>query len=143
MVGGSQILLEGLWSMMQDGLAGRKEVMMIFTFLSYSLLLKLLHKSYGFPMGYSRLRRSHSCSLTMGIRIGNLGFLEPVAPYCFGFLDSHPIVAFSLQNCLGAVHLGMKGPLMNGQLWLFQWMWPQWLHFGTAVALVPRSLIVF
>ena len=32
-VGSSQILLEGLWNMMQGGLTGRKEVMMTFTFL--------------------------------------------------------------------------------------------------------------
>ena len=33
LVGGSQILLEGLWNMMQGSLTGRKEVVMTFTFL--------------------------------------------------------------------------------------------------------------
>ena len=108
MIGGSQILLEGLWSMTQDGLAGRKEVVMTFTFLSYSLLLKFLHKPYVFPMEYSGLRRSHSCSLTKSLRIGNFGFLEPIIPNCFGFLDGHPIVSLSLQNHLDGVHLGIK-----------------------------------
>ena len=50
MVRGSQILLEGLWSMMQDGLTGRKKVMMTFTFLSYSLFLQFMHKPYMFPV---------------------------------------------------------------------------------------------
>ena len=108
MVGGSQILLEGLQSMMQDGLAGRKEVMMTFTFLPYSLLLEFLYKPYVFPMEYSGLRRSHSHGLTKSFRIGNFRFFEPIAPNCFGFLDGHPIVALSLQNCLDAVHLGIK-----------------------------------
>ena len=55
MVRGSQILLEGLQSMMQDGLAGGKEVMMTLTLLPYSLFLKFLHKPYMFPMEYSVL----------------------------------------------------------------------------------------
>ena len=88
---------------MQDGLAGRKEVVTTFTFLSYSLFLKFLHKPYLFPMEYSGLSQSHSHSLTKGLRICGFGFLELIAPNCFGFLDSHPIVAFRLQN-----HLGIK-----------------------------------
>ena len=108
MVRGSQILLKGLWSMTEDSLAGRKEVMMTFTFLPYSLLLKFLHKPYVFPMDYSGLRRSHSCSLAKSLRIGNFGFFQLIAPNFFGFLDGHPIIALSLQNCLGAVHLGIK-----------------------------------
>ena len=108
MVGGSEILLEGLQSMMQDGLAGRKAVMMTFTILPYSLLLKFLDKPYVFPMEYSGLRRSHSHSLAKSLRIGNFRFFEPIASNCFDFLDSRPIVALSFQNCLGAVHLGIK-----------------------------------
>ena len=96
MVGGGQILLEGLWGMVQDGLASGKEVMTTFTFLSYGLLLQFLHKPYMFPMECHRLRRSLGCSLTEGPRIGNLRLLEPFAPNCFGFLDGHPIVAFGL-----------------------------------------------
>ena len=72
MVRGSQILLEGLWSIMQDGLTGRKKVMMTFTFLSYSLFLQFLHKPYMFPMEFCRLRKPHGCSLAKGLRIGNL-----------------------------------------------------------------------
>ena len=72
MVRGSQILLEGLWSMTQDGLTGGKKVMMTFTFLSYSLFLQFLHKPYMFPMECRRLRRPHSCGLARGLRIGNL-----------------------------------------------------------------------
>ena len=108
MVRGSQILLEGLWSMTQDGLAGRKEVMMTFTFLPYSLFLKFLHKPYMFPIEYSGLSRFHSCGLAKSLRIGSLSFLEPTAPNCFGFLDSHPVVSFGLQNCFGAVCLGIE-----------------------------------
>ena len=114
MVRGSQILLEGLGSMMQDGLAGREEVVMTFTFLPYGLFLKFLHKPYMFPMQYSGLSRFHSPGLAKSPRIGSFGFLEPIAPDCFGFLDSCPVVAFGLQNhlgikdCLGTVHLGVK-----------------------------------
>ena len=72
MVRGSQILLEGLQSMMQDGLTDRKKVVMTFNFLSYSLFLQFLHKPYMFPMECCRLRRPHSHGLAKGLRIGYL-----------------------------------------------------------------------
>ena len=72
MVKGSQILLEGLQSMTQDGLTGRKKVMMTFTFLSYSLFLQFLHKPYMFPMECRRLRRPHGHVFAKGLRVGNL-----------------------------------------------------------------------
>ena len=74
MVRGSQIPLEGMWSMMQDGLADRKEVVTTFTFLPYSLFLKFLQKPYVFPMEYSRLSQFHSHSLAKSLRIGILAF---------------------------------------------------------------------
>ena len=108
MVRGSQILLEGLCSIMQDGLAAGKKVVMTFTFLSYSLFLQFLHKPYMFLMECHRLRRPHGHGLAKSLRIGNLWLLEPIAPNHFGFLDGCPIVTLSLQNCLGTVHLGIK-----------------------------------
>ena len=72
MVRGSQILLEGLQSMMQDGLTGGKKVVMTFTFLSYSLFLQFLHKPYMLPMECCGLRRPHGVILAKGLGIGNL-----------------------------------------------------------------------
>ena len=72
MVGGSQFLLKGLWSMVQDGLTGAKKVMTTFPFLPYSLFLQFLHKPYMFPMECHRLRRHHGSILTKGLGIGNL-----------------------------------------------------------------------
>ena len=95
--------------MTQDSLTGRKKVMMTFTFLSYSLFLQFPHKPYIFPMECHRLRRPHGCGiLAKGLGIGNLQLLELIAPNCFGLLNSCPIVILSLQNCLGAVHLGIN-----------------------------------
>ena len=108
MVGGSQVLLEGLWSMMQDGLTGREKVVTIFAFLPYSLFLQFPHKPYMFPMECCGLRRPHGSILTKGLGIGNLRLLESVAPNHFGLLDGHPIAILSLQNHLGAIHLGIK-----------------------------------
>ena len=108
MVGGSQVLLEGLRSMMQDGLTGRKKVVMCFAFLPYSLFLQFLHKPYMFPMECCGLRRPHGSVLTKGLGIGNLQLLESIAPNHFGLLDGCPIAILSLQDCLGTVHLGIK-----------------------------------
>ena len=108
MVRGSQIFLEGLQSMMQDGLTGGKKVVTTFTFLSYCLFLQFMHKLYMFPVESCGLRRPHGSVLTKDLQIGNLRLLEPIAPNCFGLLDGCPIVILSLQNDLGAVHLGIK-----------------------------------
>ena len=59
MIGGSQVLLEGLQSMMQDGLTGRKKVLMTLAFLSYGLFLQFLHKPY-MPQT-EKTSRQHSC----------------------------------------------------------------------------------
>ena len=90
--------------MTQDGLTSGEKVMMTFAFLPYSLFLQFLHKPYMFPMECLGLRRP----FTKGLGIGNLQLLESVAPNHFGLLDSHPIAILSLQNCLGAIHLGIK-----------------------------------
>ena len=94
--------------MMQDGLTGRKEVMMTFAFLPYSLFLQFLHKLFMFLMECSILRRPHDGVLTKALGIGNLHLLESISPNCFGLLDDCPIAILSLQDCLGAVHLGVK-----------------------------------
>ena len=108
MVGGSQVLLEGLQSMTQDGLTDRKEVMLTLAFLPYSLFFQFLHKLYMFPMECGRLRRPHGGILTKGLGIGNFCFLELIAPNCFGLLDGCPIAILSLQDCLGAIHPGVE-----------------------------------
>ena len=108
MVGGSQVLLEGLRSMMQDGLTGGKEVMLTLAFLPYSLFFQFLHKFYMFPMECSRSRGPHSGILTKGLGIGNFHFLELFAPNHFGLSDSHPIAILSFQDCLGTIHPGVE-----------------------------------
>ena len=108
MVGGSQVLLEGLQSMMQDDLTGRKEVVMTLAFLPYSLFLQYLHKPYMFLMECSRPRRPQDGILTKDLGIGKLRLFESIAPNCFGLLDGHPVAILSLQDHLGAVHLGIK-----------------------------------
>ena len=93
---------------MQDGLIGGEKVVMTFAFLSYGLFPQFLHKPYVFPMECCRLRRPHGGILAKGLGIGNLRLLESIAPDRLALLDGLPIFILSLQNCLGAVHLGIK-----------------------------------
>ena len=96
--------------MTQDGLTGKKEVMMTLAFLLYGLFLQFLHKLYMFPMECSGPRRPHDGILTKGLGIGNFCFLELIALSWFGLLDGHPIAILSLKDCLGTIHLGVKDP---------------------------------
>ena len=96
--------------MKQDGLTGRKKIVMTFAFLSYSSLLQFMHELYVFPVECCRFRRPHGGILTKGLGVGNLQLLEAVAPNCFGLLNGHPIAILSLQNHLGAIHLGIEYP---------------------------------
>ena len=98
MVRGSQILLEGLWSMKQDGLMGGKKIVTTFAFLPYSLFLQFMHELYTFPVQCCRFKRPHSSVFTKGLGVGNLQLLESVAPNHFGFLNGCPIAILSLQN---------------------------------------------
>ena len=111
MVRGSPILLEELWSLKQDGLTGRKKIVMTFAFLSYSSFLQFVHELYIFPVECCRFRRPHGNVLSKGLGIGNFQLFESVALNHFGLLDSHPITILSPQNHLGAIHLGVKDPV--------------------------------
>ena len=108
MVGGSQVLLEGVQSMKQDGLTSGEKVMMTFAFLPYSLFLQFLHKPYMFPVECPGPRRPHGSVVTKGLGVCNLQLLEFVAPNHLGLLNGCPIATLSLQNCLGAIHFEVK-----------------------------------
>ena len=49
-----------------------------------------------------------SCILVEGLWIGSFHLFKFIAPYCPGFLNSHPVVIFSPHNCLGALHPGLE-----------------------------------
>ena len=94
--------------MTQDGLIGGEKVVTTFALLSYGLFPQFLHKPYVFAMEHHRLRRPHGSILAKGLGIGNIQLLESIAPNRLGLLDGHPIFILSLQNCLGAFHLGIQ-----------------------------------
>ena len=108
MVGASQVLLEGLQSMMQDGLTGGEKVITTFAFLPYSLFLQFLHKPYMFPMECHGPRRPHDGILTKGLGIGNLRLLELVAPNCLASWMAALYLYFASKTALAQSTLASR-----------------------------------
>ena len=94
--------------MAQDGLMGRKEVLLTSILHLQGPFFHLTHVLHMFPAKCCAVKGFCSCSLHEGLWICSFHLFEFAAPYCPGFLNSHPVVKLSPHNCLGALHPGLE-----------------------------------
>ena len=101
-------IFERWWSMAQDGLMGRKEVLPTSILCLQGPFFQFTHVLHMFPVKCCALEGFCSFVLAEGLWIGSFCLFEFAAPYCPGFLNSHSVVILSPHNHLGTLHPGLE-----------------------------------